>query len=278
MNRILERYEPLYLNSLGYFSKDWRIKSECKVFSNRKLLKDEIVADFDKLKDVWLDLKQIIKFFESKSFKFWVYQSGTHGLHVHFFVNKVHTKHQKAALLEILSKQSGYDIDKGPVKRGWIRAEGSLHPTKGFKKTLLYANIHAGAYICRDFYMNYIFGQESNKVFNSGFSGAHNPKPDIGSPLSIEVMLDNKFNDGVKRVLFCLVSFWKSKKIDDDKIFNKAKSWLDFQKSNVLESHIWATIKSSSGLVREGYRVKLLNELGLEDKLKPKNQVESSGF
>lgn len=279
MDKILEIYKPLYLNSSSYFSKDWRPKQECDVFSNRKLCEEEIVLDFDKLSNIWTDLSNICTYFNKKGFKYWVYQSGEQGLHLHLFIDKAKNKHQKTKFIEIIQQQLGIEIDVGPVKRGWIRAEDSSHPTKGFKKVLLYTNVHKLAYLSRDFYINYIFGHNANKVFNSGFSGTpRHISEDLVAPFTIDQMLYTKFNDGVKRVLFCLVSFWKSKKLSDDDIFDKTKNWVDYQDAKVLDSHIKATIKSSSGLVRDKYRQKLLEELGIEYKPKPKSQVEESGF
>ena len=279
MDKILEIHKPLYLNSKDYFSKDWRPKQECSVYSNRKLCEEEIVFDFDKLTSIWSDCSKICSYFNQKGFKFWLYQSGEQGLHLHLFINGIKNKHQKAKFIEIISKQLELEIDVGPNKRGWIRAEGSLHPTKGFKKVLLYTNVHTMAYICRDFYMNYIFGHNAQKVFNQGFSGTPRHIPDdLVAPYTIDQMLYTKFNDGIKRVLFCLVSFWKSKKLSDEVIFNKSKNWVEYQGANILDSHIKATIKSSSGLVRDGYRQKLLEELGVDYKPVPEIKSSECGF
>lgn len=266
MDKILSILKPKYLNSANYYSSDWRYKEDCEVFSNRKLCAEEIVCDFDKLPNFWYDFTRIMGFFNKHNFLFWAYRSGTQGLHFHFFVNKLSNKYQKRRLLEIIEQKIGIPIDKGPVMREWIRAEGSLHPTKGFKKELLYTNVNESAYLGRDFYTNYLNGNLAQKVFSVSTTGVpRRLKKDLENPKSIQFMEETIFQDGHKRIMFCLVSFYK-KKLGRTELYNKIKDWCKYQSCFIPDSQILGSIRSSKGTVRENFRQKLLQELGFDSK------------
>lgn len=258
MDTILELYKPLYLESQTYIGKTWKLKKDCKYYTNRKLIDTEIVADFDKLNDFYVDYIKICSILEEIKLKFWVYQSGLQGLHVHFFT-KFTDKLQKKIILELLEQKVGYSIDKNPTNAGVIRAEGSVHPTKKFKKVLLYTNVHPKAYLSTLFYFNTLDTITIKKLFR--IKPQEVVRDDIDNPKTIQIMLKHKFIDGHKRIMFCLVSYYKNKLSDED-IYTKIKDWVRYQDTFIPDIQIKASIKSSKGSVRDSYRIKLLQELG----------------
>lgn len=265
MDRILEKEGVLYLNSKDYFSSDWRLKKDCEVYSNRRLTKEEIVLDFDKLKDFILDKCKIIEFFATRNFKFWLYQSSNTGLHLHFFAKNVKNKYHKKRLIEIIEKKINLEIDKGPVMRNWIRADMTPHPRKGYYKHLIYTNVSESDCIHRLFYVNELDYSTRQKVFSVSTTGVPKGlKKDLDNPKTIQIMETRKFIDGRKQILFCLASFYK-KKLGSTKTYEKLREWCDFQSYNIPDSHLRATIKSSRGIVRESFRSKLLQSLGINE-------------
>jgi len=266
MKEILNNLKPLYLNSSDYSGKDWKLKEDCSVFSNRKLCKYEIVVDFD---NVSHDQKtQILTWFIKHNFLFVIYTSSETGLHLHFF-SKYKNKFHKRKLLELIEQDLKIPIDSGPVMRGWIRAEDSVHPVKKTIKTLLYTNISKLAYLSPLFYTNELSYSTHKKVLSQSILGDEIIlSPETETPKSIRYMLSHKFTDGRSRIIFCLMSYWKDKGLDNNKIFENTKEWLRKQNYYIQDHKIWASIYSNKARVRDNYRLNLLNELGVDIKTK----------
>lgn len=264
MNKILEVNKVLYLESKDYSGKSWKVKSECKYFSNRKVMPNELPLDFDDLKDFWGSYAKISKYFINKGYLFWIYQSGISGIHLHFFAYDITNKYQKKELILMIEKDLGIKIDYAPAYKGWIRAEDSVHPVKKFKKILLFTNVHPVAYLDKRFYFNRLSVSITKKLSKMSFSEPtiDNIPVEKDKPRSIKFMQNNTFANGRKRILFCLISWWKSRGLSDAQVFSKSKDWINRQNYFISDLSIKASINSSNGTVRDKYRLELLEELG----------------
>lgn len=263
MDKILKKNNILYLESQTYAGTKWKPKEDCEFFTNRFLMKNEIVLDFDNIVNFYVIYGIIIDFFTKNNFLFWLYRSSKTGIHVHMFVNKVENRFQKKKLIEIIEKKIDLEIDKNPVMSGRVRAEDSIHPTKKTVKKLLYTNVSDIAYIHRDFYTNHLSDSLLQKVLSMSTTGVPKQlKKDYKHPFTIQFMENNKFIDGHKRIMFCLVSFYKDSGDSKDVIYSKIKKWCCYQNNIIPDVQILGSINSSTGTVRNNYRIALLKELG----------------
>jgi hypothetical protein len=270
MQQILEELNPLYLNSKDYQGKDWRPKHECRYYVNRKLCLKEIVADYD---GIDIDIKQkIINWYKDSGFKFAAYSSSDSGLHIHFFTQLVNKYHKKQ-FLAYIQKKSGFKVDDGPIMRGWIRAEDSIHPRKGCKKELIYSNLRPFFYTNEldDSIIQKVISQPTQELDISKI------KPEKNKPRSIKLMENNVFANGRKRIMFCLISWYVSQKKTNDEVYALITEWMSKQPNCYIpNSMIYGSIHSSKGAVRDSYRIKLLKELGFaikQDAIKPEIKV-----
>lgn len=266
---LINYFAPEFLDSTSYFSSSWKTRAECKheYPIQRRLCNGETVADFDKVKKA--DKAWIYQWFFERDFRFAFFNSSDNGCHVHFFT-KVHGKYRKQGLLKIIEQSINKDrknqdleelkIDDGPVMRNWIRSEDSMHPKKGTRKILLWSNIS------HFFYINELSDTIMEKVQRISLSGPDLSKipKETGVPQSIRYMQSNSFADGRNRIMFCLVSWYKSQGFNNDEIYQKIQEWVHRQSSCYISpTKIHGCIYSSTGLVRETYRKKLLDELGI---------------
>jgi len=254
MEEVLKLLKPLYLNSKSYVSRDWRLRKDCseEYPIQRRLCDKEIVADFDGLK--FEDFSIIQDWFIEHQFKFALYNSGA-GVHIHFFT-PVTSKYQKVQILKDIEKKIGYKIDTNPTKSNHIRAEDSFHPTKGYQKKLIYSNLSVFFYIneLSIDYLRNLSKYEPREALN---------KPEIGTRQCMKYILNNSFANGRKRLMFCVVSHYKSQGMKDEDIFTLTKDWCNKQPNFwINNTSIWGSIGTSTGLVKCSYRHELLTELG----------------
>lgn len=262
--------DTLYLNSRVYASKDWRLKKDCLVFSNRQMHSNEITLDFDSVSSE--DSTKILLFFIKRKFKFWMYRSGVKGVHVTFFTS--HTdRNKKLFIARRIQSKLSIDIDLAPLSKQVIRAEGSKHPIKGYIKELMYSNVESN--ISTLFYYNYLSVNLNKKVLAVPLYSPENLKlkKESFEPLSIKHIKTTKFDDGHKRLVFVLASWWKSRDDSNEVIFGKIKSWLEFQEYWLSDGYLMSTIQTSTGMIRDNYRLKLLTNINSEIIYTPKKCI-----
>jgi len=255
--------ELQFKNALVYDSSDWRAFKDLTVSLpvQRRLTAGECIFDLDGIST--FKLNAIIAWFDDQGLIFSAWRSSETGAHIHFFTD-IYGKERKKELVTYMSKRLeekwGISTDIAPMGHGVIRAEFSYHPIKQTQKVLIFSNIRA-------FRAINIIPSEIKAHLDTvpdapikGRSGEREGK----APKCIKLILNNSFNDGRKRLLFAVVSWFKGSGLSDDEIFEKSREWADRQGCDVSTRQIRATIASSSGLVGCRYRHALLEEMGFD--------------
>jgi len=259
----LNKEPSLYNDSQVYNHQDWKHLEDCtlKFPIQRKLGKYECVFDLDDVSE-W-NIQMIPKWLKEIGFKFIAWQSGTYGLHIHFWIN-IYGKEAKKKAVELMAKnieeKFGVKNDLGPMGHGHIRAEFSVHPTKGYRKTHILTNLSTL------FYINELSHSMRKKVSNltsyEPLSTHNSVSKDGKVPKCIRYMQSNMFSDGRERIIFSLISFYKASGLDEHEILTKIQNWCNNQNYSISDGQILSKIKSSQGQVGCRFRHTLLEELG----------------
>jgi hypothetical protein len=255
-----------YKNSTIYESSDWRKFGALSVSQpvQRKLTAGECVFDLDGV--TTMHKIMIPNYLKEIGMKFIAWESGPTGMHIHWWsdivgkkAKKTLTKHMSAKIEEMF----GVKNDMGPMGHEVIRAEYSIHPTKGYQKKLLMVNLSPL------FFLNDINPSLRQKVFDSSSTegsmvGKVAERRDGSMPTCIKYILSHQFADGRERLLFSIVSWYKASGKSEQDTFVLCREWCSRQDYRVNTRMIWAKIKSSSGQVGCMWRHDILEELGVD--------------
>jgi len=268
VNKLLEDMTsetPIFNNSTIYQEQKWLPLDCCDVEFpvQRKLTNFECVFDIDHVSE--MDMIMIPRWLNDIGFKFIAWASGPEGLHIHFWTD-IQGKEAKKNVTSIMAKnieeKFGVLNDLGPMGHGHIRAEFSMHPIKGYKKTFIMSNISPL------FYKNELSTSMRKKVSELSSSDliltTNSSEVNGKSPKCIRYMLSHQFSDGRERIVFSLVSWWKDSGLTDDEIFDNTIDWCNKQNYTMSPSMIKAKIRSSGGKVGCRYRHNLLEEIGYD--------------
>ena len=259
----LNKEPSLYNDSKVYNEQNWKHLPDCtlKFPIQRKLGKYECVFDLDDVSE-W-NIQMIPKWLKEIGFKFIAWQSGTNGLHIHFWINLANKEAKKATVMLMaknIETKFGIKNDSAPMGHGHIRTEFSIHPTKGYKKTHIMTNLTPL------FYVNELSFKMKKKVANicsyEPQSTNNSMSKDGKTPKCIRYMLSNTFSDGRERIIFSLISWFKASGLDNFDILVKIKEWCEKQNYIISDNVINSKINSSQGRVGCRFRHQLLEDLG----------------
>lgn len=270
MKNIIEMLEhidgaPLFKNSLSYDSREWVTADKLTVKHpvQRKLTDRECVFDFDGVGDMHFEV--IPALLTELGIKYIAWKSGPMGMHIHFWTQVVGDIEKKAVVKYLATKiEEVYGIrnDLGPMGHGFIRAEYSFHPIRGYQKTLLRNTLTELNNI------NYLPAELLEKI--DEIKGEFNQKRgkiaeiDGKRPTCIKYILSHQFSDGRQRMLFILASWFKANGYTPEQNFKLCYNWCEKQKYNISNRKIWAFIHSTSGTVGCTHRHEVLEEIGVD--------------
>lgn len=248
----------LYKNSALYQSKDWRRLVQLDTYPvQRKLCHNEIVLDYDSCPETMTNV--LPRWLDANGLRFEAWSSSRNGLHIHLWVTDADNKFWIAKDIARKVKQTlGLTCDFGPMQGNIIRTEGSTHPKKKYVKVQVFSNLS------RLFFLNDLRPSGGHKVFNSGSTGASKSKPRAGQiPTCIKYILGHKFNDGRKRLMFTVASWYVAQGLDKKTATEKTWKWAKEQ-GGISWQEVYASVNSTQGRVGCTTRHQILEEIGVD--------------
>lgn len=255
----------LYKNSYSYNSPDWREFGHLTVANpvQRKLAPNECVLDFDGIDDMTAQL--LPQYLTDKGFRHITWRSSSTGIHVHFFTQFT-DKDTKKAIVQMIAKpleeRFGLINDAMPMGHGHIRCEWGFHPEKSEQKKFVTANIGAL------FYQNHINPNDIPKVRRFGStsapSGVRLGQVKGKIPTCMKYILSTKLEDGKKRLLFAVVSWYKATGGTQEEVETLVRDWVALQGAQWNQRQFQATWNSCSATVGCRFRHQILEELGVD--------------
>jgi hypothetical protein len=254
--------QVLYKDSMVYNSNKWKPLSECITSFpvHRKLTVYECILDLDNVAPTHFET--IPQYLNETGLKFIAYKSSNSGMHIHFWCD-VFGKNEKRMLVEhIASKLEmifGVKNDILPMGHGFIRAEYSFHPVKNTQKVPIYYNISELEYV------NHIDNDLRSRININTCS--EQVVSTTGGDLTtcMKYILSHSFVDGRDRLLFAIISWYKSDGKSAHDTVEIAWNWCKKQPNFVIsKSALYAKYNSTSGTVGCKWRHAILNELGVD--------------
>lgn len=261
--QFINDIEPvLYKDSTVYNSNNWKLLHQCiEMFPiHRRLTTYECVFDLDKLSPT--HFVTIPQYLHETGLKFVAFKTSHNGMHIHFWCD-IRGKNQKRALVEHMASKIetifGVKNDLLPMGHQFIRAEYSFHPRKNYQKVPIFWNV---SYLD---YVNSIDIALKAKITTVEFDSDVNPTTGGKLTTCMRYILGHSFSDGRDRLLFAIISWYKSEGKTADETVKIAWDWCKKQPNfHTSKGKLYAKYNSSTGQVGCRWRHAILEELGVD--------------